>query len=216
MFKKRILPRESGSKFSKLEEQLPEIPKLSSAKEKEPPLPLVSTTHAIATESYQDGFAKGYDAGFREGLHCAKEYELERLKRLESDLETLFARIEHAMELWYEKAESGLARYASDIAKKILAEELTLRPEAIVSLAREAIKRVRNTTNVRIRVNPFDLNTLNERKEELFRIAAGVRGIEIAGDETLERGSVIIETENGILDARIETQLENLCRKEVA
>lgn len=216
MFKKRILRRESCSQFSKLEEQLPEIPKLSSAKEKETPLPLISSTHTIAIESYQEGFAKGYDAGFREGFHKAQEHELERLKRLESDLEILFARIEHAMELWYEKAELGLARYASDIAKKILAEELTLRPEAIVSLAREAIKRVQNTTSVRIRVNPFDLHTLNERKEEILRVAAGVRGIEIAGDETLERGSVIIETENGILDARIEAQLENLSRKEVA
>jgi len=215
LFKKRILPRESNSKFSKLEEQLPEIPKNSCTQEKEMPLPLASS-HAIPAESYREGFAKGYEAGFREGFQTAKEHETERLKRFEKDLETFIARIEHALELWYEKAESGLAQYASEIAKKILAEELTLRPEAIVSLAREAIKRVRNSSTVRIRVNPFDLSTLEERKEELFRIVAGVRGIELAGDETLERGSVILETENGILDARIETQLENLSRTEAA
>lgn len=162
------------------------------------------------------GYSEGYEAGFRQGLQTVLTNEQARLAAFDAELRALVRRVEQAVELWFQKAEVGLARLAREVAKKVITAEIESRPELITPIVREALGYAKDATNVRVRVNPFDLPTLQEKRNELLAACATIQGIEIVGDEALSRGSTIIETDSGVIDATVETKLDQIFRPEAA
>lgn len=162
------------------------------------------------------GYAEGYEAGFRQGLQTVLTNEQARIAAFDSELRALVQRVEQALELWFQKAEDGLARLAREVAKKVVTSEIEARPELITPIVREALGYAKDATSVRIRVNPFDLPTLEEKRNELLAACAGIQGIEIVGDDALSRGSTMIETDGGVIDATVETKLDHIFREEAA
>lgn len=93
------------------------------------------------------------------------------------------------------------------IAKKIIGKELEFNPEAIVDMAKKHLQSIRQRREVYMRVAPADLEHLREHKRELIDQLGRAKEIEIRSDDGLTAGSMIIETEAGTIDARIETQM---------
>lgn len=172
--------------------------------------------------AFKEAYAKGYEAGFQIGWQEAYRQQQERISAFQRDLQALITRIESAMSLWYQKAEYGLATLARELSEKIIHEELQLNPEKIRTIVREALRTASSGLSARIRVNPYDLPALNANPEDILSASAGIRQLEIVGDETLSRGSTIIECDNGIIDATVQAKLSNLLpqtepdKKEVA
>ncbi|MBM3324450.1 MAG: hypothetical protein FJY66_02150, partial [Calditrichaeota bacterium] len=115
-----------------------------------------------------------------------------------------------------EKAELA-RRYEGDvlelgfmIAKKILGEEITTRPDAIVGVVRQALRKVLNTDSVTLRVHPEDGKVLEEARQRLFAEGTVPMPLELKPDSSVARGGCIIETESGFLDAGLESQLDRL------
>lgn len=161
-------------------------------------------------------YAEGYEAGFRQGLQTVLTNEQARLAAFDAELRALVRRVEQAFELWFQKAEDGLARVAREVAKKVITAEIEAHPDIIATIVKEALGYAKDATSVRIRVNPFDLPALEEKRNELLAACASIQGIEIVGDEALSRGSTIIETEGGVIDATVETKLDHIFRPEAA
>ncbi len=160
--------------------------------------------------AFKEAFAKGYESGFQQGWQNAVQQQQENRNALRKDLQAMIQRIESAMSLWYQKAEHGLITLAREIAEKIILEEIQLNPQKIRTIAKDALRNVSAGTSVRIRVNPFDLPALRANREDLLASSAGIQQLEIVGDETLSRGSVLIECDNGIIDATVQAKLDNL------
>lgn len=219
---KRILRSDKTEEFERLDNVLPEASQLSRvySEHKGNCGPVFDNSTSIIDEIKQSAFREGYEAGFQigfnEGLQQAKNQEQIILQNFQTELVSLIRRIETSVSIWFEKAESNLADLSFEVAKKIINEELSLHPEWIYSIARDALQRVINSNTVRIRVNPFHVPELEKRQTDLIATASGVQGIEILGDESLDRGSLTIESENGIVDARIETKFNQLIREEAA
>jgi flagellar biosynthesis/type III secretory pathway protein FliH len=93
------------------------------------------------------------------------------------------------------------------IAKKIIGKELEFNPDSIVDMAKKHLQSIRQRREVYLRVSPADLEHLREAKRELIDQLGRAKEIEIRSDEALTAGSMIIETEAGTIDARIETQM---------
>ena len=92
--------------------------------------------------------------------------------------------------------------------RKVLGEfedtELTRR------LVRQSLHVVRNQPQATIRVCPAQSEPLQQRLNELLAGYNSLRMIEVAPDPRLERGDCILETEIGVVDASLETQLKAL------
>jgi flagellar assembly protein FliH len=69
---------------------------------------------------------------------------------------------------------------------------------------------VLNANSVTLRVHPEDLRLLEGARERLT--AEGISGtpIDFKADSTIGRGGCLIDTESGLLDARLDSQLERL------
>jgi type III secretion protein L len=111
------------------------------------------------------------------------------------------------------ESEPELIRLAVRIAQKIIGEELRINPEAIVSLARECLQSLGRERALTIRIPAADIEVVR-RRIVLLREAAGPnRSIEVVADATISPGSCIVESEYGVIDARLETQLR--CLEEI-
>jgi flagellar assembly protein FliH len=106
------------------------------------------------------------------------------------------------------EVESDAVRLAIAIARKILHRELSVDPAAITGMVRVAFDKVNARDVVRVRVSSQD--------HSAFCQAAGLAGlpdrVEVNADASLERGSIVIETSQGQLDASVMTQFEEIER----
>ena len=108
--------------------------------------------------------------------------------------------------------ETALLKLAVRIAEKLIGEELRTAPDVVIGIVREALCSVRRAENLVIQAHPADAVLLNERISALRNPAGLAREIEIVADASLARGDCIVESDIGIIDARLDTQLKNLER----
>ena len=159
---------------------------------------------ARGAESLQDA----RQAGFREGEaagRAAAQNELrplvERFARTIDELAAMRPRLR-------EQAEGDLVRLAVAIARRVVRRELTIDPQAITGLVKAALEQLSAGEHIRIRVHPEDEAAVRNCLAAVGRAAS----VEVSGDAALERGSAILETERGNLDASAETQLAEIER----
>ncbi len=109
-------------------------------------------TEEIERDAYEKGFAAGESAGLEMGKQKAAVL-LERLEKIIEDLQEVRKQV-------VAEVEPQIMDLAQTIAGKILMEELSVRPELIVQIAKEALRRIEKTGTITIRINP--------RLQELF------------------------------------------------
>jgi type III secretion protein L len=111
------------------------------------------------------------------------------------------------------KYEPEIIRLAVKIAAKIIGEELRLRPETIVSIARECLRSVRHEHSLTLRVNPTATDEVQRNLDALTEVTVSGRRVQVMADASVAPGGCIIESVVGIIDARLETQLK--CLEEI-
>jgi type III secretion protein L len=108
--------------------------------------------------------------------------------------------------------ERELVALAVDVARRILGRELAADPDAVVGVAREALAAARGRRELTLRVNPSDAGALRGAQAVLAGAIAPAAAFAIREDPTVPPGGALVETEAGLVDARLETQLAALLR----
>ena len=151
-------------------------------------------------------------AGFEEGLKRGEaEAREEWRKQAASVLATLAEsarRLSEFRETYRRYLDSQLPPLVVLLTKKMIRRELLLEEGTIVGMVRAALARVVGGTEVTLRVSPSDYEALNARKAELLVGFEEVRGIRFEADPSVTPGGCLVETPSGLVDARLETQLE--------
>ncbi len=109
-----------------------------------------------------------------------------------------------------EDAEREVVAIALTIARKVLGRELRSGPEAVVDLAASAVAEARARREVVLRASPADAAALRAAEGRLAALSRAP--VQILEDPSLEPGGVLVDTEAGRIDARIEAQLDALAR----
>lgn len=152
------------------------------------------------------------DEGYEEGLRLANE-------EIKADREQALMQneliIEEARKTKLEvltSAEPDIVRLVLVIAKKVIANELITNPDNIRNIVAEAISYLDNPQNVKVYVNPAELDNLLKLSETELLTEIGETDInmEVKGDKRIADGGCLIESENGSVDARIDTKLSNI------
>jgi flagellar biosynthesis/type III secretory pathway protein FliH len=104
--------------------------------------------------------------------------------------------------------EDNIVSLAVEIAEKVIAEQIKVDPEVVLSVTRKALMVATDRENLVLRINPDDLDVVKNSKEEITSLMDGIRKIEIIPDRRIGRGGVVLETRVGNVDARIQSQLE--------
>ncbi len=104
-------------------------------------------------------------------------------------------------------AEGELVRLAVAIAEKILQREVARDEGAVVEMAARALAQARQRREVTLRIHPDDAGAIRRSHRRLLSALSRARALELREDAAVARGGVLVETEAGVVDGRLETQL---------
>ena len=109
-----------------------------------------------------------------------------------------------------EKIEDQIIMLAIAIAEKIVNEEVATRKEIILGVLKGALKNIAETDGMKIRINPQDFRYMMEVKKDFLQSFDGLRNVVFEEDASIKRGGAIVETMFGEVDARLESQLQEI------
>jgi type III secretion protein L len=125
----------------------------------------------------------------------------------------ILARTEERAATLTKSWEENMVRLSVRVAEKIIGEQIKLQPESIVSMVSEALKGARPARRLAIQVNQEDVPYVRAQIDRLKDSASLGSLIEVVPSANVRRGGCVIDSELGIVDARLETQLK--CLEEV-
>ena len=107
-----------------------------------------------------------------------------------------------------------IVRLAVEIAEKIIGHALEADPQIVASVLERAKREVADAKQLRIWLNPADHKVLAETCPELIKIGSETgRTVEVVASDDVSRGGCRLETEMGLVDATLPTQIEEIRRQ---
>lgn len=166
----------------------------------------------IKQEAYQSGFEKGSqagsDAGYLEGMAKADEEAV----TIRAQAAEVLAQAETIRRQTLSAMEQEIVDLAREIAKKLLSAQLTLEPGMVLQTAVESLRLVADRLNVVLYINPVELELVERRKGELLGILPARAQLQVVADPSVQPGGCKVETEQGWVDATMETRWEELTK----
>lgn len=160
----------------------------------------IEQLHSQIPAEKKIAYQQGLDAGITQELNKWTE-SIARVSRSLADLATVKPKLRF-------QVEEDAVRLSLAIARKVLRRECTVDPEALAGLVRVALDKTNARDILRIRAAPQDAQDLSNR-------LAGMglpSHVEVVADSGLPRGSVLLDTNQGHIDASVETQLQEIER----
>ena len=108
-------------------------------------------------------------------------------------------------------AEPEIVRLAMGIAERVLHQQIALDRGVVVEMAKAAIARLVDRESITVRVNPADLEGMRGHRDDVLALG-DVKSMRIIEDQRVDRGGVVVETEAGTIDAKIQTQISEAKR----
>ena len=211
------------SLFPQPEEQKPydslsgkEIEKTEAHEKKDNELGLQE--EEIKTKAYQEGFQSGTIKGKEEGLQLGeikgkeegKKEALQQLAPLIESLKNVINQINYAQTAILKNQEKEILHLCIQMAQKIIHTEIQQNPQILLANLKEGLKSVGRHKITAIKLNPLDLDLLQNSKKNIPQPILNLQGIDLKGDPNLLQGGCVIETDLGYVDASIENQLQEL------
>jgi flagellar assembly protein FliH len=104
------------------------------------------------------------------------------------------------------RVEHEVVELALEIAKKVVAREVSIDREVAFTLVKVSLAKLHNRSVAQVHLNPEDLAFVESHREKL-----GFRGsLELVEDRSISMGGCLIHTETGEIDARIKSQFEEI------
>jgi flagellar assembly protein FliH len=171
---------------------------------REEPARIVEEAAAEAERIREQARAEGYAEGRRAGQEQGAAEVSSAARALEQalrDIATLRTEVADAVEL-------DAIELALELAGKILATTLEVRPELILELIRGALRRLGDRRRITVTVNPENLETVSRAIGELPLQGSGIEHCEVVSDERVGVDGAIVRTVEGEVDVSARTQLE--------
>jgi flagellar assembly protein FliH len=156
----------------------------------------------IREEAKKAGYGEGREEGWKEGREEA-ERVIERLHII------LSKSIEKRFDI-LKDSEAQVIHLILQIARKVVKVISENQKNIVINNTIQALQKLKNKSDVVIRVNLADLNLVTEHTKDIINMIENVKSITVMEDSTVDRGGCVIETDFGEIDARIAAQLREI------
>jgi flagellar assembly protein FliH len=165
---------------------------------------------ASTNEKIQRIEREAYQKGHRKGEEDALQAHQEVLEDYYQSTRQVLIEVNELRQKIYKYTEVEILALSIDIAEKLVCHQLELKPETIVDIARAACIQAKECEMVIIYAAPEQVETLKARQDEFSAQLYRSKRLEFIADSTIKSGGCRIETEQGFIDATIETMLKQL------
>lgn len=145
------------------------------------------------------------DSAAKEGYKAGIEQAKDDIQQMRNAMESFL----NAKQEVFEYIAPDILEISIDVAKKIVKHEIEQNPELILETILDVLKTIsRDETKISLKVNPTQLTLAKTNIPEIISSLGLETKVNVIADDTIEIGSCIVLTSNGIVDATIDTQLE--------
>ncbi|HSU32084.1 MAG TPA: FliH/SctL family protein [Bryobacteraceae bacterium] len=164
----------------------------------------VRRSRAETDQRAQEAFAVGRREGelaVRQAFEQQWDEELAKLRQMMLEASAAGPKLRR-------QAEEDLVRLAVAVARRILHRELTIDTDALAGVVKAAFERLDQREVQQIRTDGASAPVVKKIAEQLGTL----KPVKVVSDGRLRRGTLVIETQRGQLDASVETQLQEIER----
>lgn len=158
---------------------------------------LISRAQEEAGTIKESSAKEGYRAGLEQAQRDIENFR-ESLKEFLKAKEEVF-----------EYIAPDILEISIGIARKIVKREIEQNPQLVLDSILDVLKGLsKEESRISIKVNPTQVSLVKESIPEILSTTGLEMKISVIGDDSVQSGSCIVNTNNGIVDATIDTQLD--------
>ncbi len=169
---------------------------------------------SIEQEAREKGYQSGYDRGYQDGKAKAEaevtQQASETSTQYRLEIEGFINHIERERQHNWSCVEPDVIALVFELAKQVIKQEVTASKTVCISIIQNALRRVADSSSLRIRVHADDLEMVRANRANLLALIDGIPHIEIVDDKRVSPGGCVIDTDAGSIDSRIETQMQEV------
>jgi flagellar assembly protein FliH len=169
---------------------------------------LVVTT-GIPEEIHEQQVQESYEKGFEEGKRQAERGLANVFKALRDAVEDLVSLKEHVLRA----SEEDLLKLAVMIARKVIHQEITIDRLILAKVVSAAVSNASDRDELVIRLNPEDHRLVSAHKHLYLNGCSDDRFVELRPDDVIAPGGCIVDTVMGEIDARTDSQVDEIFRR---
>lgn len=154
-------------------------------------------------KGYADGVAKGQKVGTEQ----AREQVAQDLQRLAVAWGNALQDFETVRGALVREARLDVLKLAIAIAERVAKRAVDADEHAAGAQLEAALELIARPTRLRIACSPADKELLESMMPALAQRFAKITAAEVVQDASLSRGSVVVRTDKGEIDATVETQI---------
>lgn len=153
-------------------------------------------------EAYNEGYQEGYKSAEEDVYNQYHDF----IAQSKQFLQEAYDLKEHIIQ----ESDQVIIELSVEIAKKIIKKEINDDSTIPLNMIKEILKETKETERISIFVCPDDFAYIHSARLDLLRDLNGQIELSVYPDPSIEEGGTIIRTSNGTLDAKIDTQLEEI------
>ncbi len=155
---------------------------------------------------YEEARSQGYEAGYQEAMGQAEQMK----NQLQEDRKQMEAEYQELVE----GLEPKFVEALTDIYEKVFRVDLKKEQNIIMHLISSTMHKIEGSNTYLIHVSKEDYPYVSMKKNEVLAASVSPHAsVEIVEDMTLGANDCIIETDGGVFDCGLGTQLEELSQK---
>lgn len=162
------------------------------------------TAENLKQQAYHEGKKQGYDEGYAHAMADVETLKLEvEAHRKETD---------DKYQRQLEEMEPVLVDTIVNVVQKVFKIKFEDSKNIIVHLVRNTIGQIENSREYIIKVSKTDYPYVVKYKEIIEKSVVQASNISIVEDVMLAKNQCMIETDGGVFDCSLDTQLDNLIK----
>ena len=141
----------------------------------------------------------------------------EERRQADEDLAGIYSALSEAISLVSKlrgkiirESEDELLKLAFMVAKKIVRQEIKHDRRILAQLVSEALREFPEQHDIVVSLNPEDYKVITANRQLFLAGVGDDRQITLKSDETTTLGGCVVESATGVIDARIEAQLDEI------
>lgn len=154
----------------------------------------------------EQGFEEGQRQGYQDAFARLSREGRERIEHFEK----LLTEIEGAKAELFHQNERFLLELIYRVCRKVLLRELATDRDYLLRLCTALVEKTGLRENLRIRIHPAETETLEMLREGIQERLGALKNLEIEASSSVALGGCVVESDWGAIDARLETQLDEI------
>lgn len=162
----------------------------------------------------EEAYAQGVDVGIKDGLsqleNKLNEREQELIQQQSGSLAELVSTQIESRNRFFDDVEQDLTQLAVNIAQKIIQKEVSTDKDIILNSVKRALSFVAGKSEISIKVSTNDHPKVQEVINTLTSTSDYIISTNLIADSNIIDGGCMIETSYGVIDARVDKQLDEI------